>query len=167
LGSKARQTMPDIEQLILLVDPWLEAAAVERQLYVLRRQLESRALAQGHAIAIASLSSRTIVYKGLMIAPILADFYTDLRDTSFETAFAVFHQRYSTNTMPSWALAQPFRMVAHNGEINTIQGNRFWTRVREAQLESPVWGRERDALRPVISQHGSDSASLDSALELL
>ena len=167
LGSKARQTMPDIEQLILLVDPWLEAAAVERQLYVLRRQLESRALAQGHAIAIASLSSRTIVYKGLMIAPILADFYTDLRDTSFETAFAVFHQRYSTNTLPRWSLAQPFRFLAHNGEINTLQGNVNFMQAREPRLTSRVWGEDVRDLVPIIEEGASDSGALDNALELL
>jgi glutamate synthase (ferredoxin) len=106
-----------------------------------------------------SCSSRTVVYKGLMAGTRLADFYLDLRDESCESRLAVFHQRYSTNTMPDWRLAQPFRMLAHNGEINTITGNRAWMRAREAELEPD--------LRGAVWPEGSDSASLDNALELL
>src|SRR5262249_5581451 len=110
---------------------------------------------------------RTVTYKGLFVAPQLAGFYADLRDPLFATALAVFHQRYSTNTLPNWLLAQPFRMLAHNGEINTLQGNRNWMRAREADLASPLWNGSSDYLRPVIWEDGSDSASLDNALELL
>ena len=88
------------------------------------------------------MSNRTIVYKGLMVAHQLPEFYLDLREPAYETALCVFHQRYSTNTLPNWILAQPFRVLSHNGEINTLQGNRNWTRAREAELESSVWGDE-------------------------
>src|SRR5438477_333467 len=114
---------------------------------------------QGVRMYIASCSSRTLVYKGLMAGTLLADFYLDLQDQACESRLAVFHQRYSTNTMPDWRLAQPFRMLAHNGEINTVTGNRAWMHAREPELEPD--------LRGVIWPEGSDSASLDNALELL
>src|SRR5438067_13910120 len=120
---------------------------------------ESAAEAQSVRMYIPSCSSRTVVYKGLMAGTRLADFYLDLRDERCESRLAVFHQRYSTNTMPDWRLAQPFRMLAHNGEINTVTGNRHWMRAREAELEPE--------LRGAIWPDGSDSASLDNALELL
>src|SRR5258708_17633931 len=110
-------------------------------------------------MSLPSCSSRTVVYKGLMAGTRLADFYLDLGGGGAESRLAVFHQRYSTNPMPDWRLAQPFRMLAHNGEINTITGNRAWMRAREAELEPDL----RGAIRP----EGSDSASLDNALELL
>ena len=106
---------------------------------------------------IPSCSSRTLVYKGLMAGTRLADFYLDLQDPDCESRLAVFHQRYSTNTMPDWRLAQPFRLLAHNGEINTLGANRAWMRAREAELEPE--------LRQVVWSEGSDSASLDNALE--
>ncbi len=117
---------------------------------------------------IASLSSRTIVYKGLMLAEELAHFYPDLSDPDYKTAIAVFHQRYSTNTFPTWERAQPFRMICHNGEINTLQGNENWMRAREADLAQPVLGatRRRNCARSLPSE-GSDSGKLDNALELL
>jgi len=131
----------------------------ERRLYVARRDAEQRAEASAVRMYIASCSSRTVVYKGLMAGTRLADFYLDLKDPRCQSRLAVFHQRYSTNTMPDWRLAQPFRMLAHNGEINTITGNRAWMRAREAELEPE--------LRGAIWREGSDSASLDNALELL
>src|SRR5438034_3759344 len=116
---------------------------------------------------VCSLSCRTLVYKALLTGTELGAFFPDLRSPDYETALAVFHQRYSTNTSPSWALAQPFRLLAHNGEINTLWGNRNAMRAREPALASPLWGARVDRLRPVIWAEGSDSPSLDNALELL
>src|SRR2546422_11672418 len=113
---------------------------------------------------VCSLSCRTLVYKALLTGTELGAFFPDLRSPDYETALAVFHQRYSTNTSPSWALAQPFRLLAHNGEINTLWGNRNAMRAREPALASPLWGARVDRLRPVIWAEGSDSTSLDNAL---
>ncbi|HEV2054387.1 MAG TPA: glutamate synthase central domain-containing protein, partial [Methylomirabilota bacterium] len=158
LGERAQATMPAIwHGLIARLD--IDPDKFERRLYVARRRAEKRADAEGIRMYLPSLSSRTLVYKGLMAGTRLADFYLDLRDPTCESRLSVFHQRYSTNTMPDWRNAQPFRMLAHNGEINTITGNRAWMRAREAELEPE--------LRGVIWPEGSDSASLDNALELL
>ena len=116
---------------------------------------------------VPSFSHRTLVYKGLLVAPHLPNFFPDLSDPDYESALAVFHQRYSTNTFPTWQLAQPFRALAHNGEINTLRGNRNWVRAREPELSSPVWKEEIHWLRPIVQVGGSDSASLDNVLELL
>ncbi|HEY8478106.1 MAG TPA: glutamate synthase large subunit [Chloroflexota bacterium] len=168
LGDKARRTQPDIQQAIVPKPAGLSAAAFERTLYLVRKDIERFAAAHGvQDLYVPSFSHRTVVYKGLFVAPQLSAFYTDLRDPEYESALAVFHQRYSTNTFPNWFLAQPFRMLAHNGEINTLQGNRNWMRAREPELESPVWGDEIAKLLPIIWEEGSDSASLDNALELL
>jgi len=158
LGDRAQATMPAIWHG-LIARPDLDPEEWERRLYLARRRAEKRAEAEGVRMYIPSLSSRTLVYKGLMAGTRLADFYLDLRDPACESRLSVFHQRYSTNTMPDWRNAQPFRMLAHNGEINTITGNRAWMRAREAELEPE--------LRGVIWPEGSDSASLDNALELL
>src|SRR6266446_7039242 len=158
LGERARETMPGIwHGLIARSDE--DADRWESRLYRARRAAEKQASASGVRMYMPSLSSRTLVYKGLMAGTRLADFYLDLRDERSESRLAVFHQRYSTNTMPDWRLAQPFRMLAHNGEINTITGNRAWMRAREAELEPD--------LRGAVWPEGSDSASLDNALELL
>ena len=158
LGARARETMPAIWHG-LIEDPGVDPEEWERRLYLARRRIEKIAESEGARMYIPSLSSRTVVYKGLMAGTRLADFYVDLRDEACESRLAVFHQRYSTNTMPDWRLAQPFRMLAHNGEINTITGNRAWMKAREAELEPE--------LRGAIWNEGSDSASLDNALELL
>jgi glutamate synthase (NADPH/NADH) large chain/glutamate synthase (ferredoxin) len=158
LGERARTTMPSVWHG-LITKPDLDPVEWERRLYIARRQAERKASEDGVPMYIPSCSSRTVVYKGLMAGTRLADFYLDLRDESCESRLAVFHQRYSTNTMPDWRLAQPFRMLAHNGEINTITGNRAWMRAREAELEPD--------LRGAVWPEGSDSASLDNALELL
>jgi glutamate synthase (ferredoxin) len=158
LGERARATMPAVWHG-LVAKPDLDPNEWERRLYLARRQAERRASEEGVPMYLPSCSSRTVVYKGLMAGTRLADFYLDLRDESCESRLAVFHQRYSTNTMPDWRLAQPFRMLAHNGEINTITGNRAWMRAREAELEPD--------LRGAVWPEGSDSASLDNALELL
>ncbi|MEO8744464.1 MAG: glutamate synthase central domain-containing protein, partial [Candidatus Dormiibacterota bacterium] len=158
LGDRAKATMPAIWHGII-AKPDLDPDDWEQRLYIARRRAEKRAEADGVRIYIPSCSSRTLVYKGLMAGTRLADFYLDLKDPACESRLAVFHQRYSTNTMPDWRLAQPFRLLAHNGEINTITGNRAWMRAREAELEPE--------LRGAIWPEGSDSASLDNALELL
>jgi len=158
LGERARATMPTVWHG-LIAKPDLDPVEWEHRLYLARRQAERRASEADVRMYLPSCSSRTVVYKGLMAGTRLADFYLDLRDESCESRLAVFHQRYSTNTMPDWRLAQPFRMLAHNGEINTITGNRAWMRAREAELEPD--------LRGAVWPEGSDSASLDNALELL
>ena len=158
LGTRARETMPAIWHG-LLENPGLDPDEWERRLYLARRRAEHDAVAKDVRMYIPSWSSRTLVYKGLMAGTRLADFYLDLADDDCQSRLAVFHQRYSTNTMPDWRLAQPFRMLAHNGEINTVTGNRAWMRAREAELEPE--------LRGAIWPEGSDSASLDNALELL
>ena len=158
LGRRALETMPAIWHG-LIEDPDLDREEWEHRLYRARRRVERRAATEGVRMYIPSCSSRTVVYKGLMAGTRLADFYLDLRDERCESCLAVFHQRYSTNTMPDWRLAQPFRMLAHNGEINTVTGNRAWMRARESELEPEL----RGAMWP----EGSDSASLDNALELL
>ena len=158
LGERARESQPAIWHG-LIAKPDLDPDAWEHRLYLARRRAERQADANGVRMYLPSLSSRTLVYKGLMAGTRLSDFYLDLRDPACESRLAVFHQRYSTNTMPDWRLAQPFRMLAHNGEINTITGNRAWMRAREAELEPDLQG--------AIWPEGSDSASLDNALELL
>ena len=165
LGAKAAATAPFIEQA-LIGRGRVAAEEYERTLYLVRKEIERRT-AHVNSFYVASLSHRTIVYKGLLAAPQLRAFYKDLGDRDYRTALAVFHQRYSTNTFPNWALAQPFRMAAHNGEINTISGNRNWMRAREGELRSSLWQERVEQLRPVIWPAGSDSASFDNTLELL
>jgi glutamate synthase domain-containing protein 2/glutamate synthase domain-containing protein 1/glutamate synthase domain-containing protein 3 len=165
LGAKAAETAPLIEQ-VLIGKGYSEAFEFERALFLARKEIEKRA-SHIKGFYVPSLSSRTIVYKGLFVATQLASFYLDLQDADFETQLAIVHQRYSTNTFPNWSLAQPFRMLAHNGEINTLAGNRNWMRAREPELRSEIWGHRIERLKPVIWEDGSDSASLDNALELM
>ncbi|NTU79422.1 MAG: glutamate synthase large subunit [Chloroflexales bacterium] len=172
LGQRARDAMPRISQAIIARPAGLGDVAFERTLYIARKAMEQRFKAQGLAAYVPSLSSRTVVYKGLLLGTNLADFYGDLRDPGYVTALAVYHQRYSTNTFPTWERAQPFRMLSHNGEINTVQGNANWMRARHAVLDVPddFLGTVVDgpsALIPVLDESGSDSAMLDNALELL
>jgi glutamate synthase (NADPH/NADH) large chain/glutamate synthase (ferredoxin) len=168
LGAAARRTCPRIEQVLALRPDTATPDDFERLLYLARKETESRLAAAGVSdVYIASLSARTLVYKGLLTAANLPRFYLDLCDPRFESALALFHQRYSTNTFPSWRLAQPMRLLAHNGEINTIQGNRNWMAAREASSLANHWGDEAGWLRPIIDPGGSDSTSLDNALELL
>ena len=168
LGTKALETVPEIQQVLVGRPEQLADDAFERRLYLICKELEHRITAAGlDEFHIASFSHRTIVYKGLLVAPQLSQFYPDLEDPDFEAALAVFHQRYSTNTSSTWMLAQPFHTLAHNGEINTLMGNRNWMRAREADLQSPLWNKYIQKLVPIINQHGSDSMSLDNVLELL
>src|SRR6266566_1420981 len=168
LGARARATVPSIVQVLLLRPAHLTVKQYDRVLYQARRLIERRMQKAGIKDSyIVSLSRTLIVYKGLLAPNELARFYLDLADPRFTSAFAIFHQRYSTNTFPSWPLAQPFRLLAHNGEINTIQGNRNWLQAREASLVSPHWGQDFHDLLPIIQSGGSDSAQLDNMLELL
>jgi len=168
LGEQALARRPILRQVLLGKPEWLSDDGFERQLYVTRKRIEHRLREAGLGRAyIPSFSSRTISYKGLMVADQLPKFYLDLADPDFDTAIAVFHQRYSTNTMPRWSLAQPFRFLAHNGEINTLQGNVNFMRAREPMMSSYLWGPEVRDLQPIIEPGGSDSAALDNALELL
>ena len=168
LGAQALARMPHIRQVLLRRPRWQGEAAFERTLYLTRKRVERRLRDAGLGRAyVCSLSSRTIAYKGLLGAAQLPRFYLDLADPDYETAVCVFHQRYSTNTFPRWSLAQPFRLLAHNGEINTLQGNVNFMRAREARLTGRVWGDEVRDLVPVIEEGASDSGALDNALELL
>src|SRR6266700_1110323 len=171
LGAGARATCPTLRHAIVAAPAdggRSEDVAWERSLYVARRTIERRVAAAGlEPFFVCSLSCRTVVDKALLTSTQLPAFFPDLVSPDFESAIAVFHQRYSTNTSSSWALAQPFRLLGHNGEINTLWGNRNAMRAREPALASPVWGENVDRLRPVIWAEGSDSASLDNALELL
>ncbi len=168
LGDKAAATMPTIEQLLVGRPESVVPEAYERLLYLVRKRIEQRLLQERiDDCYIPSFSSQTVVYKGLFVAPQLRRFYLDLQDPLFETSIALFHQRYSTNTFPNWYLAQPFRMLGHNGEINTLQGNRNWMRAREPELHSELWGAQIDELKPIVQAGGSDSASLDNVLEAI
>ncbi len=165
LGDLARASRPAIFQYFLAC-PDTGGRAVESRLYRLRRVLE-RGWPGGAQGYVASLSSKTLVYKGLMTSQQIDRFYPDLARPDFEARVAVFHERFATNTVPSWRMAQPFRLLAHNGEINTIKGNRLWMRAREGTTTSPFWGEDIEALLPILGEGESDSASLDGALEFL
>jgi len=171
IGWLARESEPKIEQVFVGKGPdtkHLEGDAFERKLYVLRKCMESAAKEQQiPRFYPCSLSSCTICYKGLLIAPQIPTFYHDLGDSDFQSAIALVHQRFSTNTFPTWERAQPFRYLAHNGEINTLRGNINWMRSREATLTSPLFGDDIKKILPVIDEAGSDSTMIDNALELL
>jgi len=172
LGELARPTQPDIRQ-IFVGRGAIPVEALERKLYVIRRVIEkeaaglSKGTTDGGELYIPSLSSRTIVYKGMLVGTQLPLYYPDLRDEAFKSAFAIVHQRYSTNTFPSWILAQPFRTLGHNGEINTLRGNVNRMRAREAILHSELFGADIEKITPVIVDGGSDSAMLDNMVEFL
>ena len=168
LGTKAASTLPQIEHVMLGCAADMDAEEYERRLFLARNEIEKIAAQNGiKNFYIPSFSSRTISYKGLLISPSLEKFFKDLSDPDYETSICVYHQRYSTNTFPTWSLGQPFRMLAHNGEINTVRGNRNWMHAREAELTADFWGDDIDLLKPIIQPGGSDSASLDNALEVL
>ncbi|MFQ5846566.1 MAG: glutamate synthase large subunit [Candidatus Methylomirabilales bacterium] len=166
LGETALAGVPQIEQFLMGRPLGASDEEYERILYLCRKEIERQVWAeQVRDFCIPSFSHRTIVYKGLFVAPQLRRFYRDLQDPAFKTALAVFHQRYSTNTFPTWFLAQPFRMLGHNGEINTLQGNQNWMYAREKELTSRVWKDRVSLLRPILTPGGSDSAHLDNAVE--
>jgi len=168
LGEKANATRPEIEQILISNSKGVDEEQFERELYVIRRRIEKAAAAEGIGeLYIASLSCRSIIYKGMMLAEQVADFYPDLMDERFESAFAIYHQRYSTNTFPQWWLAQPFRMLAHNGEINTLKGNVNWMKSHEIRMASATFGDMAEDIKPIIPGGSSDSAALDSVFEML
>jgi glutamate synthase (NADPH/NADH) large chain len=168
IGEKANATRPEIEQILIRNGTGADEATFERDLYVIRRRIEKQAIAaQINELYICSLSCRSIVYKGMFLAQNLTDFYPDLLDERFVSRFAIYHQRYSTNTFPTWRLAQPFRMLAHNGEINTISGNTNWMKSHETRLADPAIDAYIDDIKPVIQAGSSDTAALDSVFELL
>lgn len=169
-GLTASGTRPMVHQLFIGLGIHNEAS-LERKLYIVRKQIEKAVREANHtyteAFYVCSLSSRTMIYKGQLLAFQIPDFFPDLSDPDMVSAIALVHQRYSTNTFPSWDRAQPFRFLAHNGEINTLRGNVNWMNAREGVLESEVFGEDIKKLFPIIEPNGSDSANLDNSLELL
>ena len=168
LGIKAENNRPEIVQVIFKSNNEnLKDNDLERDLFVIRKKIEKRSnILKIKDFYICSLSSRSIIYKGMFLAEALSEFYPDLMDKRFISRFAIFHQRYSTNTFPSWDLAQPFRTLAHNGEINTLKGNINWMKIHEQDMRSKLF-EEIEYLKPVIAEGNSDSAALDNVFELL
>jgi glutamate synthase (NADPH/NADH) large chain len=171
IGRVARASQPYIQQIFVGCPQRCDPDALERKLYIVRKRAENEVAASSLAnkgdFYIPSLSARTIVYKGLLLAPQMADFYGELSDPDVISALCLVHQRFSTNTFPTWQLAHPYRYVAHNGEINTLRGNVNWMHARQSILASPLFGADIKKLFPIIVPSGSDSASFDNALELL
>ncbi|MEZ5543055.1 MAG: glutamate synthase large subunit [Pseudomonadota bacterium] len=165
-GPRALESLPLIEQVFVNAPPQLAEDELERRLYIARRRAKKVLHGEDRVFYVASLSCRVLCYKGLVMPHNLPVFYPDLRDRQLESALCVFHQRFSTNTWPEWRLAQPFRYLAHNGEINTIQGNRNWARARSHKFQTPLIP-DMEAIRPWVSMSGSDSCSLDNMLEAL
>ncbi len=171
LGIQAREYQPKIQQL-LVFSPELQGDELERKLYLMRRRigktLETKSnLRWPDDVYICSFSSRTIVYKGMVRSAVLGEFYLDLKNPAYKSVFAVYHRRFSTNTMPKWPLAQPMRLLGHNGEINTLLGNINWMMAREPSLAHPLWQERLQELKPTVHGDSSDSANLDNVFELL
>lgn len=168
LGEKANATRPEIEQILISNAKNVDEETFERELYVIRRRIEKAVAArQINGFYICSLSCRSIIYKGMMLAEQVSVFYPDLMDERFESAFAIYHQRYSTNTFPQWWLAQPFRMLAHNGEINTLKGNLNWLKSHEIRMASNYFGDMAEDIKPIVPNGSSDSAALDAVFEVM
>ena len=168
LGDKAESNRPEIVQVIFKSNNKnLKNDELERDLFIIRKNIEKQSnILKLKDFYICSFSSRSLIYKGMFLAEALSNFYPDLMDSRFISRFAIFHQRYSTNTFPSWDLAQPFRTLAHNGEINTIKGNINWMRIHEQDMSNKFF-KNIESLKPVISTGNSDSAALDNVFELL
>ncbi len=170
LGASALAAKPRMEQ-VFVGARLVEGKAFERKLYVIRKRIEHEAdrltLAQKHLFYVVSLSSQTLIYKGMLIADQIVGTFPDLEDPDLVSALALVHQRFSTNTFPSWPLAHPYRYVAHNGEINTLRGNINWMRAREGLLRSDVFGDDLAKILPIIREGGSDTATFDNVLEFL
>jgi glutamate synthase (NADPH/NADH) large chain len=173
IGNIARESEPAIQQVFVSGKEELDQNSLERSLYISRKVIEKRMreaeeLKQAHYFYIPTLSSKTIVYKGMLMPEQVRLYFKDLQNPGMESAIALVHSRFSTNTFPAWDLAQPFRMIAHNGEINTIKGNRFWMQARESMFRSEEFGEDIKKILPVIEPGGrSDSSSFDNALEML
>ncbi|MFP6641715.1 MAG: glutamate synthase subunit alpha, partial [Myxococcota bacterium] len=167
IGRIARSGMPRIEQVFIGAADGLDQAAFERKLYIIRRLVEKSAIRRDAHLHMPSLSSRTLLYKGMFLAHQTSRFFPDLEAPDLESRFALVHQRYSTNTFPTWDLAQPFRYLAHNGEINTLRGNANWMHAREGTLKSDLFGDDLPKIFPVMTAGASDSAQFDNTLEFL
>jgi glutamate synthase domain-containing protein 2/glutamate synthase domain-containing protein 1/glutamate synthase domain-containing protein 3 len=171
IGRVARGSQPYIQQIFVGCGAFTEEDAFERKLYVVRKRAENEIAVSGindaEVFHIPSLSCRTIVYKGLLLAPQITNFYKELSDPDVTSALCLVHQRFSTNTFPSWQRAHPYRYIAHNGEINTLKGNVNWMHARQSLLQSPLFGDDIRKLFPIIAPDGSDSANFDNAVELL
>src|SRR6267378_2219892 len=171
IGRVARGSQPYIQQIFVGCGSFTDEDAFERKLYVVRKRAESEMAVSGIEDAsvfhVSSLSCRTIVYKGLLLAPQITNFYKELSDPDVTSALCLVHQRFSTNTFPSWQRAHPYRYIAHNGEINTLKGNVNWMHARQSLLQSPLFGDDLKKLFPIIAPDGSDSANFDNAVELL
>ncbi len=168
LGTRANATRPEIEQIMLAPPGGLDGEALERTLFLIRRRIEKRIEAANLPdFYLCSFSAKTLIYKGMFRAEHIDDFYTDLLDPRFASNVAIFHQRFSTNTFPEWRLAQPFRMLAHNGEINTLRGNINWMKSHEIRMAATAFGTDDATVKPVIQPRGSDSAALDNVFEVL
>ncbi|MCZ6885679.1 MAG: glutamate synthase large subunit [Alphaproteobacteria bacterium] len=168
IGEKANATRPEIEQIMIASNPGVDQDEFESDLYIIRRRIERRVLEeQINDFYMCSLSCRSIIYKGLFLAEQVDQFFPDLLDERFISTFAIIHQRYSTNTFPNWRLAQPFRMLAHNGEINTLRGNSNWMSSHETRMMADIFGDHIGDIKPVIQSGSSDSSALDAVFELL
>ncbi len=168
IGDKANDTRPEIEQIMIANTQGIDSEAFERELYIIRRRIEKQVAEERiNDFYICSLSCRSVIYKGMFLAEHLAMFYPDLRDPRFISSFAIYHQRYSTNTFPTWRLAQPFRMLAHNGEINTLKGNVNWMKSHEIRMASLAFRDHSEDIKPIIQSGSSDSAALDAVFEAL
>jgi glutamate synthase domain-containing protein 2/glutamate synthase domain-containing protein 1/glutamate synthase domain-containing protein 3 len=171
IGRLARSSQPYIEQIFLGREAGMSQDELERKLYVVRKRAESEIasldIKEGDFFYLPSLSTRTIIYKGLLLAPQIAEFYGELKDKDVVSALCMVHQRFSTNTFPTWQLAHPFRYICHNGEINTVKGNVNWMTARESVLRSDLFGEDLKKLSPICVPGGSDSAMIDNAIELL
>lgn len=168
IGQKAKDTRPAIEQIMFRDARGRSTEDMERELYICRRRIERRAREAGiPSFYVCSLNHKSLIYKGMFLAADIDNFYLDLRDERFVSAFAIYHQRYSTNTFPQWALAQPFRMIAHNGEINTLRGNKNWMKSHEIRMVSEAYGDNVDDIKPIIPDGTSDSGALDAVWEML
>ena len=168
IGDKAKATRPAIEQVMFRDPKGRKGNALERELYIIRRRIEKRAIAAAiPSFYVCSLSVQTIIYKGMFLAEDIDVFYPDLKDERFISRAALYHQRYSTNTFPQWWLAQPFRMLAHNGEINTVKANTNFMKNHEIKMASSAFGEQAEDVKPIIQKGSSDSAALDATFELL
>ncbi len=168
IGQKAQDTRPEIVQIMFRDALGRDPEELERALYICRRRIERRAREAGiPAFYICSLSHKSLIYKGMFLAEDIDNFFLDLRDERFISAIAIYHQRYSTNTFPQWALAQPFRMLAHNGEINTLRGNLNWMKSHEIKMVSGSFGEHVEDVKPVVANGTSDSGALDGVFEIL
>lgn len=168
IGDKAKATRPAIEQVMFRDPKGRKGNKLERELYIIRRRIEKRVIAEAiPSFYVCSLSVQTIIYKGMFLAEDIDRFYPDLKDERFISRAAIYHQRYSTNTFPQWWLAQPFRMIAHNGEINTVKANTNFMKSHEIKMASSAFKKRAEDVKPVIQNGSSDSAALDAVFELL